>query len=93
VLRANVRYAESRPDLMVDAISPATPTEPSRGGWRRWLGPALYAVLILFGVFLFPRLAVVGYLLVAVRGVFVVGSEGRLSLSFGWMVPKRWSRS
>ena len=39
------------------------------------------------------RVAVVGYLVVAARGVFVVGSEGRLSLSFRWMDPRRWSRS
>ena len=33
------------------------------------------------GVFAFPRLAAAAYLLVALRGVFVIGDEGRLSLS------------
>jgi uncharacterized membrane protein len=91
VLRAAVSYAQLRPELTV-APAPGTLPAPSRGGWLKWLGPALYAAAILFGVFLFPRLAVFGYLLVALRGVFVVGSEGRLSLSFRWIDPRRWSR-
>ena len=57
------------------------------------MGTALYAVAILFGVFLFPKVAVVGYLAVAIRSVFVVGSEGQLSLNLRWLLPKRWSRS
>ena len=97
VLRAAVGYAESRPEV-TDAPGPqrrAPERAAARGGsaWRTWLGLVLYAAAILFGVFLFPRVAVVGYLLVAVRGVFVVGSEGRVSLSFRWMNPRRWSRS
>jgi uncharacterized membrane protein len=92
VLRTAVRYAESRPELTALPAG-AVPAPPSRGGWRMWLGLVLYAAAILFGVFLFPKVAVVSYLLVAVRGVFVVGSEGRLSLSFRWMDPRRWFRS
>ncbi len=56
------------------------------------MSTALYAAAILFGVFLFPRVAVIGYLAVGIRSVFVVGSAGRLSLNFGWLVPKRWTR-
>jgi hypothetical protein len=41
----------------------------------------------------FPKIAVVGYLAVAIRSVFVVGSEGQLSLNLRWLLPKRWSRS
>jgi uncharacterized membrane protein len=99
LLRASVRYAGSRPDLQVeDRPSPTLPevvTEPRPRvtGWRAWLSTALYAVAILFGVFVFPKIAVVGYLAVAIRSVFVVGSEGRLSLNLRWLLPKRWSRS
>jgi len=53
----------------------------------------LYAAAILLGVFLFPRVAVLGYLAVGIRSVFVAGSAGRLSLNFGWLIPKRWARS
>jgi hypothetical protein len=88
-----VGYAGSRAELTVDAAAAPVPAAPPRSAWRTWLGLVLYAATILFGVFLFPKVAVVGYLLVAVRGVFVVGSEGRLSLSFRWMDPRRWSRS
>ena len=35
----------------------------------------LYAAAILFGVFLFPKVAVVGYLAVGIRSVFVVGQR------------------
>lgn len=98
LLRAGVRYAESRPDLQVeDRPSPTLPevvTEPQQRmtGWRAWVSTALYAAAILFGVFVFPKVAVVGYLAVAVRSVFVVGSEGRLSLDVRWLIPKRWTR-
>jgi uncharacterized membrane protein len=98
LLRAGVRYAESRPDLQVeDRPSPTLPEvvnepQPRVTGWRAWLSTALYAAAILFGVFVFPKVAVVGYLAVAVRSVFVVGSEGRLSLDLHWLIPKRWSR-
>ncbi len=98
LLRASVRYAESRPDLRVGDWSAATTPEvgakarPHVTGWRAWVSTALYAVAILFGVFVFPKIAVVGYLAVGIRSVFVVGSEGRLSLDFGWLIPKRWSR-
>jgi hypothetical protein len=32
------------------------------------------------GIFIFPKLAAVGYLLVTIRGVLVIGGEGRLGL-------------
>jgi hypothetical protein len=95
VLRAAERYAAARPALQSSAepAPPAARPEPATG-WRRWASTLLYAVAILFAVFLFPKVAVIGYLAVGIRSVFVVGSEGRLSLDFGWLVPKRWrSRS
>ena len=67
-----------------------TPARPRLTGWRASISAVLYAAAILFGVFLFPKVAVVGYLAVGIRSVFVSGSEGRLSLDFGWLIPKRW---
>jgi uncharacterized membrane protein len=92
VLRADQRYAASRPELQMEPVAdPAEPpARPRVTGWRVWLSTALYAVAILFGVFLFPKIAVIGYLAVGIRSVFVVGSEGRISLDFGWLIPKRW---
>jgi TMEM175 potassium channel family protein len=94
LLRAAERYAGSQPDLQ---MPPTTATPPPEHvhltGWRKWASTALYAAAILFGVFLFPRVAVIGYLAVGIRSVFVAGSAGRLSLNFGWLVPKRWTRS
>ncbi len=91
VLRGAERYATARPALREGAqpASPATRAEPA-SGWRSWASTLLYAVAILFAVFLFPKVAVIGYLAVAFRSVFVAGSEGQLSLDFGWLVPKRW---
>jgi uncharacterized membrane protein len=98
LLRAAEQYASSLPELHVDGTTtemlpepPATRTHLT--GWRRWASTLLYAAGILFGVFLFPRLAVIGYLAVGIRSVFVAGSAGRLSLNFGWLIPKRWTRS
>jgi uncharacterized membrane protein len=90
VLRAAERYAAARPALRSDAQPASEPPTNEATGWRRWMSTLLYAVAILFAVFLFPKVAVVGYLVVGIRSVFVVGSEGRLSLDFGWLVPKRW---
>ncbi|HEY1517090.1 MAG TPA: TMEM175 family protein [Solirubrobacteraceae bacterium] len=93
LLRAAERYAISKQDLHMGArtATPA-PEHAQVAGWRRWASTALYAAVILFGVFLFPRVAVIGYLAVGIRSVFVVGSAGRLSLNFGWLIPKRWTR-
>ena len=93
LLRAAERYASSQPDLQMEpmAVTPA-PEHVRVTGWRRWASTALYAAAILFGVFLFPRVAVIGYLAVGIRSVFVAGSAGRLSLNFGWLIPKRWTR-
>lgn len=93
VLRAAQRYAASRPELQMDPSAFPAGRAPARThvtGWRAWVSTLLYAIAILFAVFLFPKVAVVGYLAVGIRSVFVVGSEGRLSLDFGWLVPKRW---
>ncbi|HTP23130.1 MAG TPA: TMEM175 family protein [Solirubrobacteraceae bacterium] len=96
LLRRAVLYAESRPDLEFGAdTAPTVATEPRphAKGWRAWVSTALYVMAIVFGVFVFPRIAVIGYLVVGIRSVFVVGSEGRLSFDFRFLVLKRWSRS
>jgi uncharacterized membrane protein len=94
LLRGAQRYAASRPDLQTEPSAAPPLRGPERAhvtGWRAWVSSVLYAAAILFGVFLFPKVAVIGYLAVGIRSVFVSGSEGRLSLDFGWLVPKRWS--
>jgi uncharacterized membrane protein len=93
VLRGAQRYAGSRSELQMEPSADRaerTPARPHLTGWRAWMSALLYATAILFGVFLFPKVAVVGYLAVGIRSVFVSGSEGRLSLDFGWLIPKRW---
>ena len=81
LLRAAVRYAASRPELTVARPpgAPARPPAPARG-WRASLSATLYGLAILVGIFLLPKLAAAAYLAVAVRGVLVVGGEGRLSV-------------
>jgi TMEM175 potassium channel family protein len=98
LLRAADQYASSRSELQVqgtatEAVTEPTAAHPRLTGWRRWASTLLYAAGILFAVFLFPRVAVLGYLAVGIRSVFVAGSAGRLSLNFGWLIPKRWTRS
>jgi uncharacterized membrane protein len=77
LLRAAVHYANSRPELSGAAAgSPAPGT-----AFRQVLGIVAYSLAILCAVFVFPRVAAGAYLLLAVRGVLVVGGEGRLSIS------------
>jgi uncharacterized membrane protein len=86
ILQSAVQYAESQPELWAttatDEPPPTVPAPtPMRGrvhGWPRWLGGTLYVAAILIGIFIFPKAAAVAYLLVAARGVLVVGGEGRL---------------
>jgi len=97
LLRAAEQYASSRSELQVEGMATDAATQPTAAharltGWRTWASTLLYAAGILFGVFLFPRIAVIGYLAVGIRSVFVAGSAGRLSLNFGWLIPKRWTR-
>jgi uncharacterized membrane protein len=80
LLRACVRYASEHPALVFSG--PETrPVPPTARGWRALAGSALYGLMIVIGVLLAPRLAAFGYLAVALIGVLVHGSEGRLGLS------------
>ena len=86
LLRAFMRYADSRPDLAVARIRRARARAAARArmacGTER---PALRRWRSSPGLFVFPKLAAAGYLVVAVRGVLVVGGQGRLGL--------RWLRA
>jgi uncharacterized membrane protein len=76
-----VRYAVSRPELTVpDPAGEPPQHRPSERGWRASIVSVIYGVAILAGIFVFPKLAAAAYLLVAARGVFVVGAAGQLSL-------------
>jgi uncharacterized membrane protein len=79
LLRASVRYASAHPALVLGGPG-ALPEPATARGWRAAAGTAMYGLLILFGIFLFPRVAAFGYLAVALIGVLVHGSEGRLGL-------------
>jgi hypothetical protein len=90
LLRAAIQYARAHPELTTDgAVGEAAPepvaTEPR--GWRAWVGSLGYALAILLGILIFPKLAALGYLLVALRGVLVSGNEGKLSIR--WLRTER----
>ncbi len=77
ILRAMIRYASTRPELVEGEVPPLPRAEQ---GWRATVGTVAYATAILVGVFIFPRAAAVLYLTIALRGVLVSGHEGRLSI-------------
>jgi uncharacterized membrane protein len=79
LLRAAERYAASHPELVLGSAQSPLQPGPARG-WRAAIGTALYGLAILAGIFIFPKLAAVGYLVVALRGVLVAGNEGRLGI-------------
>jgi hypothetical protein len=73
------RFALSKPELMDEA--PAAAPRPAPHGATAFVGAAVYVAALVVAVVAFPRVAAIGYLLVAVRGVFFVGGEGQLGLS------------
>jgi uncharacterized membrane protein len=77
LLVAAVRYAIAHPELLHG--EPPAPAEQVRNR-RAPLGTGLYSAALVVGILLLPRLAAVGYLLVAVRAVLFPGGEGRLTL-------------
>jgi uncharacterized membrane protein len=88
LLRAAIRYAAARPELTTaDETGTPVPAPAWERGWRAALAGVVYGVAILFGIFVFPRAAAAAYLLVAVRGVLVIGGEGRLGI--GGLLSRR----
>ena len=80
LLRTAVRYALSRPEL-TDVPPEKVPVASERKrSWREAVTSVSYGLAILAGVFIFPKLAAAAYLVVAIRGVLVIGGEGRLGL-------------
>ena len=77
ILRAMIRYASTRPELVEGEVPPLPKSER---GWRATIGSAGYALAIAFGVLLLPHIAGAFYLLIALRAVLVSGHEGRLSI-------------
>jgi len=77
LLVAAARYALAHPELLEgEAPTPADRVRHRRGP----LGTGLYSAALVLGILLLPRLAAIGYLLVAVRAVLFPSREGRLSL-------------
>jgi TMEM175 potassium channel family protein len=83
VQRLGVRYALSRPDMLeappadeVDVQTPATRQENRATA----LTAVAYGSAIVVGIVLVPRVAVIAYLVVAVRNALVIGAGGRLSV-------------
>ena len=83
VQRLGVRYAVARPDMLEAPPSDevGVQDEPTRHENRAAaLSAAVYTAVIVVGIVLVPRLAVIAYLLVAVRSALVIGAGGRLSV-------------
>jgi uncharacterized membrane protein len=78
LLRAGVRYAAGKPELRDPEQGPIT--QPPRRHRAAWFGALLYGAAIVVGLVTFPRLAAALYLFVAIRGVLIVGGEGRFSV-------------
>jgi uncharacterized membrane protein len=76
LLLAASRHATAHPDLLADGEEVATGTAQKRGVLRI----AAYAVAIVAGVLLLPRLAAVAYLAIAVREILSARGEGRMVL-------------
>jgi uncharacterized membrane protein len=77
LLQACIRYGSSRPELLIAEVPGASPRDRGRPS----ISSALYVAAIIVGILTFPKLAAVGYLVVAFRGVVVAGAEGQLNLS------------
>jgi uncharacterized membrane protein len=81
LLEASVRHAARHPELArVDITEgPAPPLSEARS-WRPSPSAVVYALAILVGIFVFPKLAAAAYLAVAVRGLVMLHSDTGVSL-------------
>jgi uncharacterized membrane protein len=81
LLRAGIRYAYTKPELLMDGAEDAGEAHhTSARSWQMWVAGATYTVGILVGILVLPKLAVLAYLIVAIRGALVIGGEGQLGL-------------
>ena len=67
------RYAASRPELLAAGAAPPPRADRARGGVRA----TLYAVLLVVGILMLPKLAAFGYFVVAALAVLSPRGEGR----------------
>jgi uncharacterized membrane protein len=80
LLSASVRHAAGHPQLARSqpSVTPTAPLPESRG-WRPSPSVLVYALGILVGIFVFPKLAAAAYLAVAVRGLVILHSDTGVS--------------
>jgi hypothetical protein len=71
------RHVAAHPEVLVEGETPPPVADRARGGIRA----ALYAVLLVLGILVFPRLAAFGYFAVAAYAVLSRRGEGRLTLT------------
>jgi uncharacterized membrane protein len=76
LMAAAARHVAARPELLEQGAAPPAVADRARGGIRA----ALYAVLLVLGILVFPRLAAFGYFAVAAYAVLSPRGEGRLTL-------------
>jgi uncharacterized membrane protein len=69
------RYADRHPEL-TQADPEVPPQRPAR---RRGLPAVLYGAAIVVGIVLVPKVAAVGYLVLAARAAFLIGGDVRLT--------------
>jgi hypothetical protein len=81
LLQAGVRHAARHPELARSQPSdtPKPPLSEHRS-WRPSPSVAAYALAILVGILVLPKLAAAAYLAVAVRGIVVLHSETGMSI-------------
>ncbi len=79
LLVASERHAERHPELGRSEPS-ATPAPPVNRSWRPPPSVVVYAIAILVGIFVLPKLAAAAYLAVAVRSLVLLDSESGVSL-------------
>jgi hypothetical protein len=80
LLEASVRHAARHPELARSQPSetPAAPLAEARS-WRPSPSVVVYALAILAGIFVFPKLAAAAYLAVAIRSLVMLHSDTGVS--------------
>jgi len=79
LLLAASRYAAKHPELLFEEGEDG-PATSSSAGWRGTARFIAYAVAIVAGVLILPRLAALAYLAIAIREILSARGEGRMVL-------------